>query len=91
MQKNEVVEANCANIVTSPASEKKFFVDVLQILSDGRYKSQTAVNAAMVITYWNIGRRIVEQEQQGENRANYGDKLLVNLSRYLGDKFGKGF
>jgi predicted nuclease of restriction endonuclease-like (RecB) superfamily len=45
----------------------------------------------MVETYWNIGRRIVEQEQQGKERANYGDQLIVNLSRYLGSTFGKGF
>ena len=45
----------------------------------------------MVETYWHIGRRIVEQEQKGKNRADYGDKLLVNLSRYLTDTFGKGF
>ena len=45
----------------------------------------------MVETYWNIGRRIVEQEQQGRERANYGDYLIVNLSRHLTDTFGKGF
>jgi len=45
----------------------------------------------MVETYWNIGRRIVEQEQQGKERANYGDQLIVGLSRYLSGTFGKGF
>jgi len=45
----------------------------------------------MVETYWSIDRRIVEQEQQGKERANYGELLLVNLSRYLSDTFGKGF
>jgi hypothetical protein len=47
--------------------------------------------AAMVETYWQIGRRIVEQEQHGRELANYGDHLLVNLSRYLSDTLGKGF
>jgi predicted nuclease of restriction endonuclease-like (RecB) superfamily len=45
----------------------------------------------MVQTYWQIGKRIVEQEQQGESRANYGDYLITNLSRYLSDTLGKGF
>ena len=63
----------------------------MKILLDGRNKAVAAVNSAMVETYWNMGRRIVEQEQQGKERANYGDQLLVNLSRYLGDTFDKGF
>jgi predicted nuclease of restriction endonuclease-like (RecB) superfamily len=71
--------------------EKLFFVDISQILSEGRSKVHNAVNFTMVETYWNIGKRIVEQEQQGKERANYGDQLLVNLSRYLSDTFGKGF
>lgn len=45
----------------------------------------------MVKTYWQIGKRIVEQEQHGKTRANYGEHLIVNLSRYLTDCFGKGF
>ena len=45
----------------------------------------------MVKTYWQIGKRIVEQEQQGKARAEYGEYLIVNLSRYLTDCFGKGF
>ena len=79
------------NIAAPSAKEKRFFADVSQILSEGRSKAHFAVNVAMVETYWNIGKRIVEQEQQGKERANYGDQLLVNLSRYLSDTFGKGF
>jgi len=72
-------------------SEKCFFADVSRILNEGRNKASAAVNYAMVETCWNIGRRIVEQEQYGKERANYGDQLLVNLSRHLSDTFGKGF
>ena len=84
-------DKNTRSIVAASASEKRFFADVSRILSEGRGKAHAAVNSAMVETYWSIGRRIVEQEQQGKERANYGDQLLVNLSRYLCDKFGKGF
>ena len=45
----------------------------------------------MVTTYWQIGKRIVEEEQHGQNRAGYGDNLITNLSRYLSDTLGKGF
>ena len=79
------------NIITPSKDERAFFADISRILSEGRSKAQTAVNFAMVETYWNIGRRIVEQEQQGKERANYGDQLIVNLSRYLGNTLGKGF
>jgi len=72
-------------------NEKQFFADVSRILNEGRSKVHATVNSAMIETYWNIGRRIVEQEQQGKERANYGEQLLVNLSRYLSDTFGKGF
>jgi predicted nuclease of restriction endonuclease-like (RecB) superfamily len=71
--------------------EKLFFTDISRMLSEARRKVYTAVNYAMIETYWNIGKRIVEQEQQGRERANYGDQLLVNLSRYLNGTFGKGF
>jgi hypothetical protein len=71
--------------------EKRFYAEVLKILTEGRNKAHAAVNFAMVETYWNIGKRIVEQEQQGKERANYGEYLFVNLLRYLTDVFGKGF
>src|SRR5262249_16700929 len=50
-----------------------------------------AVNAAMVLAYWEIGRTIVEEEQRGQARADYGRQLLAHLSRRLKVDFGKGF
>ncbi|GHV76289.1 hypothetical protein AGMMS49942_11100 [Spirochaetia bacterium] len=73
------------------AIEKRFFTDVSALLQVARNTAYRAVNSVMVQTYWKIGQRIVEQEQNGKDRANYGDYLIVNLSRYLGDTFGKGF
>jgi len=71
--------------------EHKFFNDVTEILKTGRNTAYRAVNTAMVVSYWQIGRRIVEEEQHGKDRAAYGEALLANLSRFLGDTFGKGF
>jgi predicted nuclease of restriction endonuclease-like (RecB) superfamily len=79
------------DIAVSSEIENSFFTDISRILTDGRNKAHASINFAMVETYWNMGRRIVEQEQQGKERANYGDQLLVNLSRYLSGTFGKGF
>lgn len=76
---------------TVSTQENRFFADVAEILKTARSAAYRAVNTVMVQTYWNIGRRIVEQEQQGKDRANYGDFLIVNLSRYLTEAFGKGF
>ena len=71
--------------------DNQFFSDIAALLAAARGVAYRAVNAVMVETYWQIGRRIVEQEQNGKDRADYGDYLIVNLSRYLTDTFGKGF
>ena len=71
--------------------ERQFFADIAELLQAARNTAYRTVNTVMVQTYWNIGKRIVEQEQQGKDRAQYGDLLIVNLSRYLSDTFGKGF
>jgi len=80
-----------SSIIVPSENEKIFFTDIARILTEGRHKVHVAVNFTMVETYWNISKRIVEQEQHGKERANYGDQLIVNLSRYLSDTFGKGF
>lgn len=72
-------------------NDRLFFADIAALLVTARGVAYRAVNSVMVETYWQIGRRIVEQEQNGKGRADYGDYLIVNLSRYLTDTFGKGF
>ena len=70
---------------------QKFYQDISHLLDSARKQAKTAVNTAMVYTYYEIGRRIVEEEQHGDNRAAYGQQLLQGLSEYLTMKFGKGF
>ena len=60
-------------------------------LTQGRSRAAAAVNAAMVQTYWEIGRQIVEYEQKGNERAEYGTELLKRLARDLTERYGKGF
>ncbi len=73
----------------TPSSD--FFTDVRGILADARRAAYTAVNSAMVAAYWQIGRRIVEEEQGGAIKAIYGEGLLKALSKSLTAEFGKGF
>ncbi len=54
-------------------------------------KTVTAINASLLDAYWQIGRYIIEYEQKGSERAEYGKKLLENLSRDLSLMHGKGF
>lgn len=68
-----------------------FHADIKNILEQARSKTRSAVNAAMVEAYWLIGRRIVEEEQRGEPKAEYGTRLIEELSIALTADFGKGF
>lgn len=65
--------------------------EIKKILKNARQKAYTAVNSAMVEAYWEIGRRIVEEEQNGKERAEYGKEILKNLSKELTEEFGKGY
>jgi predicted nuclease of restriction endonuclease-like (RecB) superfamily len=69
----------------------RYIQDIREILAKARQKAYTAINSSMIEAYWQIGRRIVEQEQQGETRAAYGEQVLKELSIALTVEFGKGF
>ena len=64
---------------------------IRQVLESARQSAYKAVNFAMVQAYWQIGRLIVEDEQNGEARAEYGKKVLDELAKRLTAEFGKGF
>ncbi len=61
------------------------------ILEQGRREAFIEVNQILVKTYWKIGRQIIEYEQKGAKRAEYGKKLILRLSKDLTSRFGKGF
>ncbi len=62
-----------------------------QILTEGRTKTLDFISQILIKTYWEIGKQIVEYEQKGEEKAEYGSSLLHRLSRDLRLKYGKGF
>lgn len=68
-----------------------FVQDVKNIIEQGRNTAYQAVNRAMIETYWHIGRRIVEEEQNGSERAKYGEQLINQLSVKLTNDYGTGF
>ena len=68
-----------------------FIQEIKRIVTNARQKAYAAINSAMVEAYWQMGKRIVEQEQQGRGRADYGSQLLKSLSKELTAEFGKGF
>lgn len=72
------------------AIPSRLLEDVRALLQNARQKTFVAVNTLMVETYWLIGQRIVQEEQGGHARADYGSQLISNLARQLGDEFGSG-
>jgi predicted nuclease of restriction endonuclease-like (RecB) superfamily len=68
-----------------------FYSEIKTLIEQSRSKIYQAVNFAMVQTYWQIGKRIYEEEQNGKERADYGTFLIENLSEQLTRDFGKGF
>jgi hypothetical protein len=69
----------------------EFVSQLVGFLEQARWNSARSVNTILRATYWEIGRRIVEQEQRGLRRAQYGEALLRRLATDLTSRFGKGF
>ena len=70
---------------------KILFQQVVELLQNARQEVLRTVNQTMTITYFEIGRMIVEEEQSGKDRAEYGKQILKGLSDELKKEFGKGF
>ena len=64
---------------------------ISSIIETARYRVRTVVDTEMVRAYWQIGREIVEEEQQGEKRAGYGKAVVTGLAEVLTAQYGKGF
>ena len=79
-------------VPNTPAPDNaEVFDRIVDILEEARSHVARTVNSAMVVAYWLIGREIVEEEQKGQRRADYGKALLQELSRRLNKRYGKGF
>jgi predicted nuclease of restriction endonuclease-like (RecB) superfamily len=72
-------------------AKASYIAEIKRIIDVARTKAYSAVNYAMVEAYWLIGKRIVEEEQQGKARAEYGKEIIKNVSIELTNEYGKGF
>lgn len=70
--------------------DTKTLLEAQNIIKEGKINSYKAINNELVKTYWNLGRLIVEK-QNGNSRANYGEKLIKELSIKLTEEFGGGY
>lgn len=80
-----------SDLLTATSGFEQTYERIRAILDEARSRAYRAINTAMVTAYWEIGRVIVEEEQRGQQRAEYGRALLADLSKRLKSQFGKGF
>ncbi len=78
-------------MTTIPENYNNIRAGIVELLNAARRAASRSVNALMTATYWEIGRRIVQSEQVGEKRAEYGDVLIQRLAKDLSASFGRGF
>ena len=77
--------------IAMPAGYAGIHGGIVELLDAARQAAARSVNALMTASYWEVGRRIVEAEQQGKRRAGYGEQLIERLSADLTVQFGRGF
>ena len=70
---------------------ESIYSEVRHVIENARDDIYKSINFNMVLAYWNIGKIIVEEEQKGSNRAEFGTYLIKTLSERLTSEFGKGF
>ena len=75
----------------SPQNYEEIRTGIVELLRSARSTAARSVNSLMTAAYWEIGRRIVQSEQQGEARAEYGEQLIERLAIDLSKQFGRGF
>ena len=71
--------------------EKDIIHEIKSIITESRDKAVRAIDHERTLMYWNIGRKIFEEEQQGKDRANYGEYLTKYIAEALEPAFGSGF
>ena len=78
---------------TTPVADdyEALLQDVTLWIDEAKQQASRTLHALLTVTYWRIGRRIVEQEQQGQQRADYGEHLIEQLAKDLSARYGRGF
>ena len=86
-----MADKNTNQLVSDNAEYQDLLQNIGTALNNGRQKAVNQVNQAIVETNWNIGRYIVEYEQAGHEKAEYGSETLKRLSHDLIERYGRGF
>ena len=68
-----------------------YISEIKEILAEARRKTYQAINSAMVEAYWKIGEKIVIEEQNGQEKAEYGKAIIITIAKELTTEFGRGF
>jgi hypothetical protein len=80
------------NLTLTPnGDESDFYRQVADFLEAARLHAKRQMDSTIALTYYEVGRMIVEREQRGQKRAKYGAKLIKGLSEYLTEQYGRGF
>lgn len=85
------LDKNGEDVAVTDNSTAALYDQIRRVLLEAQSSISRAVNMAMAQAYFEVGRLIIEDEQHGEARAEYGEETLVALSRNLKTEFGKGF
>lgn len=92
MKKSKELNTKTSALIKTPAGRYNNLLERIgEILNQARTKVVREINKAQVLAYWEIGQEIVEFEQKGKVRADYGEELLIKLSADLSAKLGRGF
>ena len=89
--KNKKTLTSSGSLAFGKNGYRRLFAEISGIITRGRAAALRQIDTTQVITYWLVGRRIVEFYQQGKYRAQYGKQILMRLSCDLNTRFGKGY
>jgi len=91
MDENKLTLTPNGAVPAARQDETEFYKQVADLLAAARKYAKKQLDSTIVVTYYEIGRMIVEREQRGQKRAQYGAKLIKGLSEYLTAQYGSGF
>ena len=91
MGRKDIISNKTNDSIATNSQPDTFVVEVRQIIEEARSNAVRSVDFCRVQMYWNIGRRIFEEEQHGKDRAEYGSYLIKNLAENLEPVYGSGF
>lgn len=91
MDKQDKNSSNETKLTNEKESLKPLVADIRTIINNGMERAYSSVNSVMIRTYWLVGQRIVEEEQKGDTRAEYGKQMLKALAYEMIQAYGESY